>query len=68
MSLKAFHIVFIAASIVFALGWGGWLLQQYWTERHTDQLLLGLGAIAAGILLSFYGKAMLRKLRHIDLS
>ncbi len=66
MSLKAFHIVFIAASIVLALGVGYWSLQQYAQQHEAGWLWMGLGFMAAGLGLVFYGKAMLRKLRRID--
>jgi hypothetical protein len=66
MSLKALHIVFITASILLTLGWGGWSLKQYAVDHETGQLLLGLGAIAVGMLLAIYGRAVLRKLSEID--
>ncbi len=67
MSLKAFHIVFVAASIVLALGIGITAFKDYAQSHETGQLWMGLVSTAAGLALIFYGKAMLHKLRRIDL-
>ena len=65
MSLKAFHIVFIALSVLLAIGFGIWMLTA-------DS---GFGGVAdfAGALLSFliaatlvvYGVRFLRKYKHL---
>lgn len=66
MSLKAFHIVFVAASILLAFGFGIWSLLSYKDQGRTPDLVYGLGSLAAGIALIVYGKAVLRKLKHIS--
>ena len=66
MSLKAFHIVFIAASIVLALGFAAWSLSNYFKDRRTLDLVFGLLSLAAGISLVIYGKYVLRKLKNIS--
>ena len=66
MSLKAFHIVFIAASLVLALGFAVWSLAGYVRDRQTHDLICGLLSLAAGIGLIIYGKYVLKKLKHMS--
>jgi predicted membrane protein len=66
MSLKAFHIVFIVLSILMAFFCGAWLLYQYAQARDTAELVVGILFILAGCALVIYGKAVLRKLKHIS--
>jgi hypothetical protein len=66
MSLKAFHIVFVAASILLAFGFGAWSLLSYKDEGRGLDLVLGISSVAAGIGLIAYAKAILRKLKHIS--
>ncbi|HTD68722.1 MAG TPA: hypothetical protein VK846_19550 [Candidatus Limnocylindria bacterium] len=66
MSLKALHVVFIVASIVLALGFGGWSLNEFAQKGARSDLWFGIGSLAAGLLLIIYGKAMLRKLKDIS--
>ena len=66
MSLKAFHIVFIAASIVLALGFAGWSFSSYFRNHQTLDLVFGLVSLAAGAALVIYGKFVLKKLKHIS--
>ncbi|HUD49733.1 MAG TPA: hypothetical protein VMR33_23095 [Candidatus Baltobacteraceae bacterium] len=66
MSLKAFHIVFIVLSILMAFFCGIWLLHEYAETRDTAQLVVGVVLILAGGALVWYGKSVLRKLKHIS--
>jgi hypothetical protein len=66
MSLKAFHIVFVAASILLAFFVGGWMLHDYADTRDVGELVAGIFCILAGVGLLFYGKSILRKLKHIS--
>jgi len=66
MSLKALHIVFIVASIVLALGFGAWSLNEYFHGAARSNLWFGIGSLVAGLLLIVYGKAVLRKLKDIS--
>lgn len=66
MSLKALHIVFIVASIVLALGFGAWSLNEFHNGEPRINLWFGLGSIAAGLALAAYGRAVLKKLKHIS--
>jgi len=66
MSLKAFHIIFIIASTVLAFGFGVWELKSYFAVEEKQPLLLGIFSIVAGIALIWYGKIVLKKLKHIS--
>ncbi len=66
MSLKAFHIVFIAVSTVLCFGFGAWEFNAYRTGGATGDLLFGIGSTASGIGLLAYGKYFLKKLKHIS--
>ena len=66
MSLKAFHLVFIAMSILLAFFCGAWLLHEYAASRHAPLLVAAILLLAAGGGLIWYGKSVLRKLKHIS--
>jgi hypothetical protein len=66
MSLKAFHIVFVTASIVLALLFGIWSLLNYFHEGTQSDLLFGIGSFAVGAALVFYERYALKKLKDIS--
>jgi hypothetical protein len=66
MSLKAFHIVFVAISTLCAFFFAGWLLNNYMTTKATGALLGAILAALAGVGLIWYGKSVLRKLKQIS--
>ena len=66
MSLKAFHIVFVTASILLAFGFGIWSLAHYRDDGRTLDLIYGIGSILCGLGLIVYGKLILNKLKHIS--
>ena len=66
MSLKAFHIVFVTASILLAFGFGVWSFLNYKYEGRTLDLVFGFGSVAVGIGLVIYERAILRKLKDIS--
>ncbi len=66
MSLKAFHVVFITASVLLAFGFGWFELSRYQDTRDTVDLWLGCGSSGAGIGLVAYGIYFLKKLKNIS--
>ena len=66
MSLKAFHIVFIAASTLLAFGFGAWWLDQFFNDGRLLELLFGILSALAGAALIFYGRYFLKKLKDIS--
>jgi hypothetical protein len=66
MSLKAFHIVFVTASILLAFGFGAWALLDYKDHGKTAELIGGFVSVLTGFALILYAKAILRKLKNIS--
>jgi len=66
MSLKAFHVVFITASILLAFGFAAWSYSDYKDQGKTVDLIYALGSTLAGIALVIYFKIVLRKLKNIS--
>ena len=66
MSLKAIHIVFVAASILLALGFGAWSLKAYFEGGLRTNLWYGIGSLLVAVILVAYGRAVLKKLKNIS--
>ncbi len=67
MSLKTFHLFFIGASIVLALGFGAWEGYAYLQpEGAALDLALAVASAAGGVGLVFYFRAVVRKLKDIS--
>jgi len=66
MSLKAFHIVFIIASILLAFGFAAWALVNHAKTGEQSLLWYGIGSAAAGVVLVGYFAYVLRKLRNVS--
>ena len=66
MSLKAFHIVFIAASILLAFGFAAWCFNEYIDQHRRFELISGIVSTGAGVALIFYFKYVLKKLKNIS--
>ncbi|MBI1802836.1 MAG: hypothetical protein HY033_01135 [Ignavibacteriae bacterium] len=66
MSLKAFHIFFISVSILLALGFAGWMIQEYAHDGKILTLAGALTSVVVGVALAIYGFRFLRKLRHVS--
>ena len=65
MSLKAFHLVFVIASILMGIFVGAWGIREYQDSGDVAALIMGVVFIALGILLIIYGRKMLKKTEHI---
>ncbi len=66
MSLKAFHIVFIVASILLAFGFAAWSLLSFFHGGPLTHLWFGIGSLISGVVLVAYSKYFLRKLKDIS--
>ena len=67
MSLKAFHLVFIAASILLALGFAGWSLMNYFSAQGSRlDLVLAIASAVAAVALVFYERYFLKKLKNVS--
>jgi hypothetical protein len=65
MSLKAFHLFFIAISIVLAAFTAAWATGEYRAAHDPSYLATALGGVAAGIGLAIYGAKFQKKARRL---
>jgi len=66
MSLKAFHLVFIIASIVLAIGFGVWAAVAFFKSGGVVNLIVALASFGAGVGLVFYERYFLKKTKNIS--
>ncbi len=67
MSLKAFHLVFIVASILLAVGFGVWSLMNFFSpEGHTRDLVLAIASAVVVLALICYERYFLKKLKNVS--
>jgi hypothetical protein len=66
MSLKAFHVFFIAVCLILLLGCAAWGLRDYRVSGETGSLWIMAGSLVAAAGLSVYGVWFLRKLRNVS--
>ena len=65
MSLKVFHIVFVAASVLLSFGFAFWSIEQYLHSGGARDLAFGIASAVVGIGLILYGRAVWKKLQSI---
>jgi hypothetical protein len=65
VSLKAFHIFFIAVSTLFALGFGAWAVDDWSHTGSAATLALGVASFAGSALLVVYAAWFLKKLKNV---
>ena len=66
MSLKAFHLIFIVASITLAFGFGAWLAWTFFKGEGVLNLIFALLSFGAGVGLIFYERYFLKKTKNIS--
>ncbi|MCG8405802.1 MAG: hypothetical protein MI923_11450 [Phycisphaerales bacterium] len=66
MSLKAFHVFFLAVSLLMTLGFGVWAIRDYLDAGKQSSLYLGTGSFVVAALLAVYGVWFLKKLRNVS--
>ncbi len=66
MSLKLVHIIFISASALLSFWFGVWSVNIYRSIGGTSYLVMGITSLGLGVLLIFYGKRFLQKLKHVS--
>jgi hypothetical protein len=65
MSLRAFHLLFIAISVVLTAFFGAWAIGEYRTGHEIGYAAAALAAAACGIGLAVYGTAFRRKTKNL---
>jgi hypothetical protein len=66
MSLKAFHLIFIIASIVLAVGFGIWSAVAFFQAGGVINLIVALVSFGAAVGLVFYERYFLKKTKNIS--
>jgi len=66
MSLKAFHLVFITAACLLAVGFGIWLLKAFSSEGGASNLIFAIVSFAAAIGLILYECYFLKKTKNVS--
>lgn len=64
MSLKAFHVVFIIVSTLLTLFFGIWGILSYQHTGNVMHLGMALGSFVGAVLLIWYFRWFLRKLKN----
>jgi hypothetical protein len=65
MSLRAFHLLFIALSVVLAAFFAAWAVEQYLAVHAASYVVLSVVSLASGIALAVYGTVFQRKTRNL---
>jgi nitrate reductase gamma subunit len=65
LSLRSFHLFFIAVSVLLAAWVGVWGVQSYLATRSVGDLALGVVFFLLGFVLLIYGRRVRRKLRAL---
>ncbi|RMD93559.1 MAG: hypothetical protein D6814_15490 [Calditrichaeota bacterium] len=66
MSLKAFHIIFIAVSILLAIGFGIWCMRAYSAASNSIYLAGSVLSLLFAVGLILYGIWFLKKLKKVN--
>jgi hypothetical protein len=62
LSLRSFHLFFIAVSVLLAVWVGVWGVQSYLATKSADDLALGVLFFVLGFVLLLYGRRVRKKL------
>ena len=65
MSLRAFHLFFIAISVVLAAFFAAWAAGEYQTTRDVSYALVAVGSLGSGAALAVYGALFRRKTKGL---
>ena len=65
LSLRSFHLFFIAVSVLLAAWVGVWGVQSYLATSSVGDLALGVVFFLLGFVLLLYGRSVRRKLRAL---
>jgi hypothetical protein len=66
MSLRAFHLFFIAVSTILAAFVAAWAAQQYQATHAVSYAATSAGALASGVGMAIYGAMFQRKTRRLS--
>jgi hypothetical protein len=65
MSLRVFHLLFVALSVILTAFFAAWAAGQYRVDHQAGYVVAAAAALAAGAGLAVYGAAFQRKTRRM---
>ena len=65
LSLRSFHLFFVAVSVLLAAWVGVWGVQSYLSTGSLGDLALGVVFFLLGFVLLLYGRSVRKKLRAL---
>jgi hypothetical protein len=65
MSLKAFHLVFIAASLLMSLAVGVWGIERYLSSADASALPVAMACLILGAALALYSTKIRAKFKEL---
>jgi hypothetical protein len=66
MSLRAFHLLFIALSIALAAFFAAWASNQYRAGGQGEYLAVAFASLAAGGAMAIYAMRFQRKMKRLS--
>lgn len=66
MSLRAFHLLFIVMSVILTAFFAAWAFGEYRTQQNLSYAVTAAASLAAGIGLSAYLVAFMKKTRRLS--
>ena len=66
MSLRAFHLLFIALSVVLTAFFAAWAVGEYRSAHDVSYAITAVVSLASGVGLAFYGAAFQRKTKGLS--
>ena len=66
MSLRAFHLLFIAVSVMLTAFVAAWAVSQYRAVHESGYIVTCIASVATGIGLTVYGAAFQRKTKGLS--
>lgn len=65
MSLRVFHLLFVALSVILTAFFAAWAAGQYRVEQDFRYMAVAGVSLSAGAVLAVYGAAFQRKTRRM---
>ena len=66
MSLRIFHVLFIAVSVLLSLFVIAWSIRNYQLTGRVSSLVLGAIFLVAGVVMVEYGRRFFGKLKELS--
>jgi membrane protein implicated in regulation of membrane protease activity len=66
VSLRGFHLLFIALSVILTAFFAAWAVGQYRATPDASYVLAAVVSLAAAVALALYGAAFQRKTKRLS--